>query len=404
MGHRLFASWAVNLPLLPFLLLVLFIALFVFFEIRERVRARRAVLSEIQSRVQAELGNLIGDILRRTEEAHQQLSALGALQVELTEQKRSLDVQFASVKEESEKHLTDIRSIASDVLRLAPTRGDLDWIAPEALLRLAAQAPDWPTAAGYLTRIDRENATSRDLEGAGDICRDRAVYVKALEFYKEASDKDPDNHAARTQLLALTAEMRPAERVESLRALQELLAQNLASPVHGAKMLTRYCGAIMDLGRHKELIEFGEAQLKLPLPRYAQLGLHRHLAICLQKLGRSEEALAHCEAALKICADDTEVLSLYGHLLLSARKYEEAYRAAIRVLQRNPASARNYIVLARIQERRIGRPAARDLLKKALQWADGNERFEIEDYQGKLAALDDFAQILPATQPQIIQA
>jgi len=401
---RLLAFGAANLSVFALLLLILFIAFFVFFEFRERARMRRAIVGEIDSRVQEELGKLVGDILRRSEEAREQLAALSHLHAGLHEQKRNLETQFISAKEQIETLLSEVHGACGEVLKLTPTRSDLEWIAPGALLRLAVQAPDWPTAAGCLTRIDRENATSRDLEGAGDICRDRAVYGKALEFYQEAATRDAENHSARAQLLALTAEIRPSERAQSLQALEALLAQDLSSPLYGAKMLARYAGVMMDYGRHKELVEFGDAQLKQPLPRFAQICLHRHVAVALQKLGRTEEAVAHCETALKISADDSEVLSLYGNLLLSTKKYEEAYRIAIRVLQRNPASARNYLTLARIQERRIGRPAARDLLKRALQWADAGERFEIEDYLSKLEALDEFSQILPATQPQIIQA
>ncbi len=401
---RLLAFGAANLSVFALLLLILFIAFSVFIEVRERARMRRAIVREIDSRVQEQLGKLVGDILRRSEEAREQLAALAHLHLTLHEQKKSLEAQFSAAKEQIEKLVGEVRTVSGELLKLAPTRSDLEWIAPEALLRLAVQAPDWPTAAGCLARIERENATSRDLEGAGDICRDRAVYGKALEFYQEAATRDPENHSARAQLLALTAAIRPSERASSLQALEDLLTQNLGNPLHGAKILTRYCGIMMDLGRHKELIEFGDLQLKQPLPRSAQTSLHRHLAIALQKLSRTDEAIAHCETALKISADDTDVLSLYGNLLLSVKKYEDAYRIAIRVLQRNPASARNYLTLARIQERRIGRPAARDLLKRALQRADAAERFEIEDYQSKLEALDEFSQILPATQPQIIQA
>lgn len=393
-----------HLSLLTFLILILFIALFLLFAMRERNRARQAMLDAIDDRVRQELGKMVGDILRRSEEAREQLTALAQLHCTLHEQERSLEAQFASAKEQIEKMLVDVHATSNEVLKLAPTRSDLEWIAPEALLRLAVQAPDWPTAAGCLARIDRENATSRDLEGAGDICRDRAVYGKALEFYEEAANRDSENHSARAQLLALTAEIRPTQRAESLQALAELLAGQLNNPLYGVKMLARYSSMMMDLGRHRELIEFGEAQLKQPLPRPVQTSLRRQVAVALKKVGRTDEAVSHCEAALKIAADDTEVLSLYGNLLLCSRKYEEAYRVAIRVLQRNPASARNYLMLARIQERRIGRPAAQELLKRALQWADAGERFEIEDYQSKLEALDEFSQILPATQPQIIQA
>jgi tetratricopeptide (TPR) repeat protein len=403
MVQRILVYSAADLPLLVLLLLVLLVVSIIF-AARERSRMRRSLAQEVEDRVQSELGILVGDILRRSEEARQQLATLSTLETALHDKRSSFETQVASATEEIETILVTIRGVGGEILKLAPDSGDLEWMAPGSLLRLAAQAPDWPTAAGYLARIDRENATSRDLEGAGEICRDRAVYMKALEFYQQATEKDPDNLSARAQLLALTAEMRPSDRAASLKALQELLAQNLLNPTSNPKIQARYFALMTDLGHQKELIEFSEAQLKLPLPRSAQVNLHRHLAVCLHKLGRSEEAMAHCETALKISADDMEALSLYGGLLLWAKKYEDAYRIAIRVLQRNPTSARHYIALARIQERRIGRPAARDLLKRALQWSDANERCEIEDYQSKLSALDELSQVVPATQPQIIQA
>src|SRR5579875_2886388 len=105
MGHRLLAFWAAHLPLITFLLLVLFIVLFVFFEVRERLRARRTVTAEIQTRVHFELGNLVTDILRRSEEAHQQLAALAQLQASLSEQKSSLGSRFAEASAELDKLL-----------------------------------------------------------------------------------------------------------------------------------------------------------------------------------------------------------------------------------------------------------------------------------------------------------
>src|SRR5581483_1777868 len=134
---RLLAFGAANLSVFAFLLLILFIAIFVFFEFRERARMRRVMVGEIDSRVQEELGKLVGDILRRSEEAREQLAALGHLHSTLHEQRRNLEAQFASAKEQIEQLLGEVRSASGEVLKLAPTRSDLEWIAPGALLRLA---------------------------------------------------------------------------------------------------------------------------------------------------------------------------------------------------------------------------------------------------------------------------
>ena len=79
-------------------------------------------------------------------------------------------------------------------------------------------------------------------------------------------------------------------------------------------------------------------------------------------------------------------------------------RIALRSLQRDPTSARSYILLAEVQEKRVGRHASRDLLQKAVTWADASELAEIESHLRRLNALDDLAEILPTTQPQLIQA
>lgn len=400
----MFAFQTGSLPLVSLLLLVLFILVFLIFEVRARAALRRALTGEIDSCVQSRLGALVGDILRQSEEARRQLAAFATLHREAQERKNGFDSHLGSAKEEIEKLLSEIRATAAEAAKFAPATAALEWTPPETLLRLAVQAPDWPAAAGHLSRIDRENATSRDFQSAGDICADRAIYAKALEFYKLAADKDPENFAARAELLALTAEFRATERAESLQVLHDLVAQNLTHPLYGSDIEKRYFRAMISLGRHREWSEFCEAQLKQPLPRAVQSALLRHLALCWQKLGRQEEAIATCDAALKLSPEDSEVLALYSRLLLHAKKYEESYRMAVRLLQRNPASTRNYMLLAEIQERRIGRPAARDLLKRALQWASAKEQFEIEDYQAKLAALDELSQTMPATQPQIIQA
>ncbi len=88
----------------------------------------------------------------------------------------------------------------------------------------------------------------------------------------------------------------------------------------------------------------------------------------------------------------------------TAKNYEEAYRLALRALQHDPTLARSYIHLATIQEKRMGRPAARELLDKAVQFASAAEMCRIEEHLRRMAALDDLSEIVPSTGPQLIRA
>lgn len=404
MEQRVLAFWAAYSSELALLLTILFIVIFSVVLVLERRRTAQELAHEVEDRVESELSELASEILRKGDEARQQLSALAGLQTRAREEMNRLLSQVTASKDEIDKLLAEVRSGCIEAARFAPTRSDLQWTSPEALLRLARQSDDWPTAAGYLARINRENATSRNLESAGNICRDYGFSAKAIEFYKFAAEQDPENISAQAELLGLSAASRSEDRAESLTKLQELVAQTLANGGDGAHTQKRFFDALNELGRLREMSEFCEAQLKEPITRPAQCSLHRHLAVLYQKMGRNEDSQTHCEAALRLCGDDDEVLKLYGRLLFGAKKYEEAYRIAIRTIQRDPTSARNYMALAEIQEKRMGRSAARDLLKKALQWADANEVCEIEGHLRRLTALDELSEILPSTQPQIIQA
>lgn len=400
-ADQIIAAFRGSLPELAVLLLIL---VFVALVMREGRRMRRNLSSEIETGVQAEIGSFTIDILRRVDDARQQLSSLARLLTAINDDRNKFEAQLDSAKQEADRLLAEIRAVSEEVAKLAPTRKDLDWIAPETLLGLAARAADWPEAAGYLARIDHENATSKDLEHAGDICRNRAAFVKAIEFYGESVSKDPENLLAQAELLALSAQMRPAERNQLLGQLQSLAAQYLDDAADGLNLQAKLSCVLKGLGRYRELAEFCETQLKRPLPWAVEAALHRNFAVCLEEMGKHEEALAQCAAALKALGDDSVTLGLYGRLLLSAKEFDDAYRVALRGIQIDPASAARYIFLAEVQEKRVGRVAAREVLKTALKWADSRDKLNIEERLARLAALDELSDVLPTTRPQIIQA
>lgn len=403
MLQQVLVSGSENLSIVAvFVFLLVTVALAVL-AIRERRRARGEVASQVETQVQAEVERLAAQSARIQEETQRHLAAFAEGKTSVEKDIARFREQLATAQQEVVQLAADIRTVRQRVTPVA-TEEDIEWTSPDALLRLARQADGWHQAADYLARINLDAATSKNLETAGNICRQYGFFAKAIELYREAAVKDPENISARAELLALSAEIRSAERNEALHKLQELVTDTLVEGTNGAAIQSRFFTTLTSLGRFRELADFCESQLKQPLSRTSQSILHRSLAILYEDLGRTADALAHSEEALRLQSDDPALMALCTRLLAASRKYDEAWRNAVRTLEHDPTCARTYIALAEIQEKRVGRAAARDLLKRAVQWADAAEMCEIEGHLRRLAALDELSEIIPAPQPQLIQA
>jgi tetratricopeptide (TPR) repeat protein len=404
MVQHILESGAAYLPQLAIILVFLVAIVFAILMLRERGKARRELGRQAYLRLQSEMERLTADTVKTHDTARQHLASVASVKAAAQEEASRFQKQLSSSKNEFEDLLAEIRSLSQQMAGLAPPPEDPEWNSPEALLRQARAANDWPLAATYLSRINPDTATSKNLESAGNICRDYGFLAKAVELYREAAHRDPENLNARAELLALSAEIDAADRNDSLRQLQEIVTQTFVEGVNGTHIQTRFFGVLAGLGRHTEMIDFCEALLKLHLSPCAQSTLHRHLTLFYRSLDKQDSALIHCESAIKLSADDPALLSLQAQLLFQTKKYDEAFRVALRSLQRDPTSARSYILLAEVQEKRVGRHASRDLLQKAVTWADASELAQIEAHLRRLTALDELSEILPTTQPQLIQA
>lgn len=400
MLQHMLAVGAQNFSAIVVLLFFLITVFLAISAIREHRRVRSRIAREVESCLEDAMGRMNEDAARIQEEARRQLGWMGENRKTVQEEAQQ---QLSEVRAEVERLHREFRKARQQATPLSTNDG-LEWNSPEALLRQARQAEDWHQAAEYLGRIHLDSATSKNLAQAGTICREHGFLSRAAELYREATEKDPENLSARAELLALSAEMDAAERNTSLEKLGQLAAETLVDGRNGASIQSRFFETLAALGRFRELENFCESQLKEPLSRDAQGKLHRNLAVLYGATGRNDEALANAEAALRTLGDDPEMLALSTRLLVDARKYDEAYRGVIRGLQLDPTSVRSYLCLAEIQERRAGRAAARDLLKRAVQWADDAEMCAIEAQLRRLDALDELAEILPATQPQLIRA
>jgi tetratricopeptide (TPR) repeat protein len=423
MGQQTLASLMADLPPVVVLLFSLANLVLILYLVRDRRRSASELAEQVEDRVRAEMDRLTEDTRRTNDDARQLLASISLAKAASLEENARFQQQVEAAKDEIQRMVSEIRGVRQYVTRLTthpeehnlaeavtahtenhPARQTGEWNSPEALLRTARQSDNWAKTAGCLASMDVATATSKNLESAGDICREQGFLAKAIEFYRLATNKDSENLIARAEFLALSAKAHASEREESLRLLQDLIAKTLSDSSMGPVIQNIFFTVMADLGRERELGAFCEAQLLLPLPRVAQLVLHRRLALLYKGHGKTEDALLHCEAALKLAGEDVDLLVMQSQLLFSTKNYEEAYRLALRALQHDPTLARSYIHLAIIQEKRMGRPAARELLNKAVQWANASEMCQIEEHLRRMGALDDLSEIVPSTGPQLIRA
>ncbi|HEX3985540.1 MAG TPA: hypothetical protein VHX13_02930 [Acidobacteriaceae bacterium] len=411
----------------PFLVLLFSLAnlFLIFYLIRDRRQARAEVAEQVEARIRSEMERLTEDTRRTNDDARQLLASISLAKAGALEENARFQQQIDAAKEEIQRVVSEIRGVRQYVTKITTVREEVappsaaappvrsesqpahesaEWNSPEALLRMARQSDDWAKTAGYLARIDTKTATSGNLESAGDICREQGFLTKAIEFYRQATNKDGENLNARAEFLALSAKAHASEREESLRLLQDLVSRTLGDTAAGPGIRNILFTVMTELAREPEMAAFCEAQLLLPLPRPGMLALRRHLALLYKSEGKIDDALLHCDAAVRLAGEDADLLVLQSQLLFAARNYEEAYRLALRSLQHDPTLARSYINLATIQEKRMGRPASRELLNKAVQFASAAEMSRIEEHLRRMAALDDLSEIVPSTGPQLIRA
>jgi tetratricopeptide (TPR) repeat protein len=344
--------------------------------LREFRQIRRELAGDVSVQVRAELGAMFGDILKQIETARVHVQQMGRLQAEFEGERAKLAEEISASKAEITKTIGDMRSYYERFQQLMPSREDLLWVSPRELVLRAGEAGSWKDAATYLANIDINNATSKDFEVAGDVCRRHRFLAKAIEYYERACDKDPDNISARAERLALIAESRASERTDALRALQDLISSNPTM----TGILIRYLNVLIDLGRYSDMAAFCETRLRDAriLTAAIRLRLYRNLAVAYGELDRPDDALKQYEAALKIDPNHVDTLKSYAIDLRDLNRLEEADEISKKLLSIDPLQPSLYLLRARVKTRQGDLSTAREVLETARTLAGGVDLMEVE--------------------------
>lgn len=361
----------------PQVFFILMIALVAAIALREFRSMRKELLEEIQPRIKAEIAALLGDIYSHNESILKQLKQAEEIKVDLLNERNNFSQLVEDAKKAMATSVEDAREASLTIQKLIPMKKDIGWIRPRDLVNQAEKAADWPGAYQYLAMIDENNATSSDLERAGDICRSKHGFIeKAIDFYKKAVAKDPNNLMAQGELLALVAETRFKEREGAIADLKNMVLNN----INNGNLMARYFNTLIQLARFNEMAGFCEQQLspELPIWKETKVILYRNLAVANKRLNNIAQALQYYNTAIALEPSDENSLFALSVLLIEEKNFADAFRHIGLLLKIDPKDAKYYILLARVAMPRGDSGLALKALDAAKLYADSDQKYEIQ--------------------------
>lgn len=322
--------------------------------LREYRRIGSGIRESVQTEVAAQLGRTMGDIRISAEEATRTQEEIRALHEEIRGASEGFDTR-ARAKEgelnESFQHLQE--RLAKFELSLPEDEDDAKVPAAQIVHALRRSAT-WGEAAGLVqTLADDPDATSLDLETAGDRARDFGQFTLALSLYDLSRKKDPDRETVAIEYLTLRAQQHYEGREEALRDAMEVVAANPSQIT-----LVRLANTLIDLERFELLKELCQEVLSNDAiaGRTELIGLcHRNLGTVYVRLNQKEKAREEFRKAYELDPDDENFLKGYASHVLEAGEFEQALPLYGELVRMDPFDGNYYFSLGLILEK-LGRP------------------------------------------------
>ena len=298
--------------------------------------------------VNAQLQSKVADIEKIIVEGRNQIIAFQSRIIEFSEELE----QTINVYNESH---TDIESKYSDLSNrlagfLEEIPEDRDWLSNESLIIAARQEKAWTKIAPLLRAIsESKDATSGEIEVAGDIADKAGARSIALQLYTQATHLDPENVSARIELSRLTATLKSGdEREDALVELKILVRES----DHNRLNITKLTNTLLTLRRFHELREFCEQYIQdTPgLSNEIRSQLLRDWAVASSRLGDQSKPLELYSEALDLTPDDENLLVAYALFQREQGYFQEARDLWFALVNIDPTDPRYYIRLAELDE------------------------------------------------------
>lgn len=321
----------------PSVLITIAIAFLVIYILREYRKVREETDKSIKDTVSARLGEVMADlqadiakleIISRGQEAKIKLIDSSFLKFE--EDIRAKGEAVNQLYEEANSMLLSLREAIPDVQEFSAR--DILGI---------AQARDENQAKTALCKqiLEHPDATSAELEGAGDMMREANRYNLAIQLYSAAHRKDPERTTAHVELLTLKSEIDYENREESLKAAIEI-----ASKKPNGTLFARVANALINLDRYAELVQFSDTFIQTlgsRSPKLKALAL-RNRAVSFKEIGDIEQSISAFNEAFSLSPEDENILKPYLGLLEEQGKHDEYLTLARKLIDIDPSDFTYY--------------------------------------------------------------
>ena len=308
--------------------------------LREYRNWRGEMQSSISDAVSSRLGSLMRDLQLELQNASKILDAITETQERVQRLSREFESNLAEKSHKIEETLSQIEDKLALLQVNVPESSEFtarDFVA------LAKHATSLGEALSFVNKARNDpDATSKDLEVAGDVARRFRRFNLALELYARAFELDSENTSARVENLCLLAEIDQARRDTSLEDARTLVVNRMQPG-----LLARLSNTLIELDRYSELQLVCEQVIANISEDNADIRTQalRDLAVALRNQSRLPEAETILQRAYESTPDNENLLNAYVSILRERKSYEKARTLAAKLLLLDPLDHSYYVLM-----------------------------------------------------------
>lgn len=373
----------------PSVVITIAIITLIVFVFKEYRKVRGETDTFVRDLVNARLGeimaNLQSDIARLELVSKEQESKIKSIDTSFTKFEEDISAKGDAVNQlyqEATSKLTALREAVPDVQEFSA----------RDILAIAQAREQTQTKAALCKQIlEHPDATSKELEIAGNVMRKANRYNLAIQLYAAAHNKDPERTTAHVELLSLKAEIEYQHREESLKSAIEIAVEKPSGTT-----FARVANALIELNRYKELADLSDRFIQAlgnRSPSLKALAL-RNKAVSFKEVGDIEQSIVAYNEAFSLAPEDENILKPYLGLLEEQGKRDEYLMLSRRLIDIDPSDISYYRIY-------IAALVKQGLYSEASEWIERAE--EIPMTQLDDLALKQYAQKVRAAANNAMQ-
>ncbi|BAO45618.1 tetratricopeptide repeat protein [Thiolapillus brandeum] len=322
---------------LPGTMITLGVIFLIIFLLREYRKVRSETEDSIKSLVNAKLGEIMTGI-------QSEVSRIEVLGQEQEPKIKKIEENYLSFLKDVEEKSAQVESLYQEanqkLTALKEAIPNVDEYSAHDILAIAESKESSQVKAELCTRILKHpDATSKDLELAGDMMEKQSRHSLALDLYEAATKKDPERINAFSEYMALRAVIMPEKRDESLKAVKSRI---LEKPVRNS--FSTVANALMEMDRYEELKDFALAVIDKVADKDPKLKAYalRSVAVSYKNIGEIDKSIEYFEKAFQLTPEDPNILKPFLGILEEQGRQDEYIEMAKKLIQADPAEVQYY--------------------------------------------------------------